>query len=278
MALAGLLTTCAGRRESAQTDTPRRSAAEAPATQTDGQPEPPDAAVYAETVVRHARGISAPRPALMRPDAVLGAPDAGGPVAEAALTADEPPRFLSLGCGGELVVAFGDRRLSDVAGPDLEIVEAGDRVEPARVDVSTDGRTWRTVGEIGQDRSRLDVSTVARPGETFRYVRLSDLYADCDGGALPGMDVDAVRALGWREVTAREVRFTAAEPPFEPTSFIPESGSFRIEVVVREPSDAPVQPVTYRPPGDGAAVELDALATDDPLVYRTAPIDLTGGR
>lgn len=230
--------------------------------------------VYVVKVMHHSRGVSAAAPALRRPAAVVGAPDAGGPTAEAELKVDEPPRFLSLGCGGELTLAFGFERLTNGEGPDLEIVEFTDNVEPTRVDISTDGRSWRTVGEIGPGRLRLDISAVASRGETFRYVRLSDLYSQCEEGAYPGAEIDSVKALNWQVVTAREVRFTGAEPPFTPTLFIPDAGYFRIEVIMQEPTGSDVQSVTYRPPGGAAQVEMEALVTDDPRVYRTAPIKM----
>ena len=37
-----------------------------------------------------------------------------------------------LGHGGGLIVAFTDNALMDVPGPDLVIVETGDKIEPTR--------------------------------------------------------------------------------------------------------------------------------------------------
>jgi hypothetical protein len=49
--------------------------------------------------------------------------------------------YLTLGCGGELVVQFNDNKLIDVAGPDLYVFEIGPDVEATAMAVSEDGES-----------------------------------------------------------------------------------------------------------------------------------------
>ena len=110
--------------------------------------------------------------------------------------ADErKPTSVALGCGGALVLHFSDNALVDVPGPDLYVFEVGPAVEAMNLAISTDGERWTTVGDISGGTAEVDISKVARRGDTYRYVRLTDLKSGC-GGGFPGADVDAVGAIG----------------------------------------------------------------------------------
>ena len=110
--------------------------------------------------------------------------------------ADErKPTAVALGCGGVLVLHFSDNALVDVRGPDLYVFEVGPDVEAMNLAISTDGEQWTTVGDITGGTAAVDISKVARRGDTYRYVRLTDLKSGC-GGGWPGADVDAVGAIG----------------------------------------------------------------------------------
>ncbi len=141
------------------------------------------AEVYADAVVSFSPGHPAARGKPdNRPQWTLGPPARREPA-------------LTLGCGGVLVLRFIDNALIDVAGDDLYVFEVGPDVEATRVDVSTDGRDWRYVGKVAGATASLDIHAVARPGEVFSYVRLTDLRQACDS-TTPGADIDAVAAIG----------------------------------------------------------------------------------
>lgn len=106
-----------------------------------------------------------------------------------------PPAAVTLGCGGVLTVRFTDNALVDVPGPDLFVFEAGPAVEPTGLSISADGQTWLDVGNISGGTAQVDIVKVARTGEAYRYVRLTDLKRGC-GGEWPGADIDAVGAIG----------------------------------------------------------------------------------
>lgn len=102
------------------------------------------------------------------------------------------PRFCSIGIGGVLVLEFIDNALTDVNGPDLYVFEIG-KVEPTVLEISKDGKQWIRVGEIQGGTAMVDIHDVVGPGETFTYVRLTDLRSE---SGIPGADVDAVAAIG----------------------------------------------------------------------------------
>ncbi|NDV44815.1 OmpA family protein [Flagellimonas sediminis] len=101
-------------------------------------------------------------------------------------------RFCSIGIGGVLVLEFTDNALTDVNGPDLFIFEIG-KVEPTVLEISKDGNEWIHVGEIEGGTAMVDIHEFVKPGETFTFVRLTDLMTE---SGIPGADVDAVAAIG----------------------------------------------------------------------------------
>ena len=103
--------------------------------------------------------------------------------------------FLTLGCGGILVVRFTDNSLIDIDGPDLYVFEIGPGVEPTDLAISRDGVSWVDIGRIAGGRADVDVADFVDGSEPYSHVRLIDGRTDC-GGSYPGADIDAVGAIG----------------------------------------------------------------------------------
>ncbi|MCR9162065.1 MAG: cell surface protein [Nannocystaceae bacterium] len=191
-------------------------------TPIDGRcPQGEDADPWADCIESFEPGPEAVFGQEFLPEVVLGPPmppQAGGSV-----------DVLSLGCGGQITLAFDPPGIVDGPGDDLVVYEnpfaTGDTTfaEPARVLVSEDGTTWRAFGceltglgdwpphgcagitpvsggddgFIGGDA--FDLADVGLP--SARYVRLVDVSSAyfgtdmwCTGGA-GGFDLDAVEAL-----------------------------------------------------------------------------------
>ncbi len=98
----------------------------------------------------------------------------------------------SMGLKGSLVVKFEDNALVDVNGPDLYIFELG-QIEPTDLDISKDGKTWISVGEISGGVAEVDIHDFVKRDELYYYVRLTDLETS---SGIPGADVDAIAAIG----------------------------------------------------------------------------------
>ena len=146
-------------------------------------------ASFADEVVAFDVGKPAPRDTRYTdPATALGPPDYD-------LKRLLPPKNISLGCGGTLVVRFTDNVLHDVAGPDLYVFEVGPAVEPMKLAISPDGESWTEVGNISGGTATIDIAKAVKPGERFRYVRVTDLKRGC-GGPYAGAEVDAVGAIG----------------------------------------------------------------------------------
>lgn len=103
--------------------------------------------------------------------------------------------YLTLGCGGELIVRFTDNVLGDVEGPDIFIFEIGQAVEATELAVSRDGKTWIDVGRIAGAVASIDIKGRIESGDTFRYLKLTDGKTACFG-QWPGADIDAIAAIG----------------------------------------------------------------------------------
>ena len=138
---------------------------------------------FADEVVLFAEGSPAARSKARNfPSFALGSPSRKQP-------------SLTLGCGGVLVVRFTDNALVDVAGDDLYVYEIGPNVEATQVDISKDGHTWIAVGKVEGATASLDISGYVKSGQSFDYVRLTDLRQSCDSST-PGADIDAIAAIG----------------------------------------------------------------------------------
>lgn len=103
--------------------------------------------------------------------------------------------YLSLGCGGVLVVKFNDNALTNIDGPDLYIFEVGTAIEPTQLEISPDNKHWIMVGEISGGRADVDIADYIQEFDTFRYLKLTDLKQHCGRGS-PGSDIDAIGAIG----------------------------------------------------------------------------------
>lgn len=121
-----------------------------------------------------------------QPEETLGIPDYDEAKAD---------NYTTLGCGGVLTLQFIDNVLVDIEEPDLYVFEIGPAIEPTNLAISKDGQEWIEIGKISGGRADIDISPFVEPGDTFHYIRLTDLKTDC-GGAWPGADIDAVGAIG----------------------------------------------------------------------------------
>lgn len=119
----------------------------------------------------------------------LGTPD---------FNAEHVKGFVSLGTGGELVLAFTDNALVNIEGPDLYIFEVGRYVEETYLFVSKNGKSWLQVGKIGGGNALVDIGDSTKVGDIFTYVKLVDARTATQKGdkMWPGADIDAVAAIG----------------------------------------------------------------------------------
>lgn len=133
---------------------------------------------------------------------IPGKPDGGEASADASAVLGIPDRarrrddsFLTLGCGGSLVVEFVDNTLIDVPGPDMHVFEVGPDVEATALAVSADGDHWIRVGMIAGGKAAVDIGPYVSGDEAFRSVKLVDLRQACNSRT-PGADIDAIGAIG----------------------------------------------------------------------------------
>ena len=77
----------------------------------------------------------------------------------------------------------------------MYVFEVGPQIEPMKLAISPDGTAWTEVGGISGGTATIDIAKAVKPGERFRYVRVSDLKRGC-GGQYAGADVDAIGAIG----------------------------------------------------------------------------------
>lgn len=105
--------------------------------------------------------------------------------------------FVSLGCGGTLVVRFTNNSITDVSGPDIYVFELGKYVEKTLLKISKDGKNWVEIGEISGGQTMVDISAFVSGSEVFSYLSLTDLKTSCaPKDSWAGADIDAVAALG----------------------------------------------------------------------------------
>ena len=105
--------------------------------------------------------------------------------------------YLSLGCGGELVVEFKNNGFIDIDGPDLYFFEVGPSVEAFEVYISKDGKNWIYIQDTSGGSSYVDIASVEK-GKTkdiYYYIKLKDLGSFCDGPTA-GADIDAIGTIG----------------------------------------------------------------------------------
>ncbi|MCX2678925.1 OmpA family protein [Galbibacter sp. EGI 63066] len=102
------------------------------------------------------------------------------------------PRICNIGLEGELTLQFTNNAITNIIGPDLYVFEMG-AIEPTILELSKDGSEWLEVGKIDGGTAMVDIAEHVDEGETFTYIRLTDLNTRSD---VPGADVDAVAAIG----------------------------------------------------------------------------------
>ena len=119
---------------------------------------------FADEVVSFTSGEPKARAEKHRiPEATLGIPDYDGV---------EGNNYLTLGCGGVLVVRFTDNSLIDIDGPDLYVFEIGPAVEPTDLAISRDGESWVEIGRIAGGRADVDIAEFVDGSEPYSHVRL----------------------------------------------------------------------------------------------------------
>ena len=101
----------------------------------------------------------------------------------------------ALGHQGILVVELSNVWLVDGPGADLYVFEIGPMVEPFKVEISSDGRSWIDLGVVRGQPSMLDIAGKGDPGQGFRYVRITDAGSKMSGSPYAGADIDAVGAI-----------------------------------------------------------------------------------
>jgi len=167
---------------------------------------------FADMVESYSDGDPSPIERAADPEAALGAPD---------YSAGDNSGYVTLGCAGELVLAFEDNALVDVAGPDLYVFEIGPDTEPTAMAVSADGSEWTRVGRISGGKAEIDLAAYVAPDAEFRYVKLVDLKSACGSGETPGADIDAVGAIGSAQRIALDsaVLFDTGKYTLKPEAF-----------------------------------------------------------
>jgi hypothetical protein len=99
--------------------------------------------------------------------------------------------MFSLGTGGSITVAFTDNTVIDGPGPDLRVWGDATNDENVIIEVSPDGRTWKSFGPL-REVATLDLQTIGL--ELVRYVRITD-DAIPEPSGNNSAEVDAVEAL-----------------------------------------------------------------------------------
>ena len=153
----------------------------------------PDGAVsFADTVVSYdpnfTGGPAPTDPDFMDATAALGIPDYNNVTGA-----------VSLGRGGRIVLEFTDNFLtgSNSGAADLHIFEVGPQIEDTAVDISKDGTTWFSLGEVTGSTSSIDIDAFGySSADLFRFVRLTDdRFEGGTSGSTVGADIDAVGAI-----------------------------------------------------------------------------------
>lgn len=138
---------------------------------------------FADRIVSFSPGFPMPLEKFGDPQQALEEPD---------YTDYNSPEYVSLGCGGKLVLQFSDNGFIDMPGRDLYFFEVGPSVEPFDVEISTDGKKWKKVGPLEGGSSSIDIASADRGlRQIYYFVRITDLKSFCPGET-PGSDIDAV--------------------------------------------------------------------------------------
>jgi OmpA-OmpF porin, OOP family len=144
---------------------------------------------FADKIVNYKKGNPAPINENANANDALGKPDFNEKMVSG---------FVSLGTGGELILAFTDNALVNIDGPDLYVFEVGRYVEETYLYVSKNGKNWINVGKISGGNALIEIGDSTKPGDIFTYVKLVDAASATSKGdrMWPGADIDAVAAIG----------------------------------------------------------------------------------
>ena len=105
------------------------------------------------------------------------------------------PNYVSLGCKGNLTVAFTDNGFMNLKGNDLYIFEVGPSKEAAKIEVSENGDEWIFAGNITGGKSIIDLEDQNISSEkVFYFVRITDQKKVCNSKTA-GADIDAIGAI-----------------------------------------------------------------------------------
>ena len=178
---------------------------------------------FADEVVTFTMGDPAATELSSNPSLSLGVPDFDG----------TDKGFVSLGCGGTLILKFKDNALIDTEGPDLFVFEMGKYIESTDLAISKDGITWISIGEIKGAKAEIDIREFIKEGDVFNYVRLIDLKSGCKG-SWSGADIDAVAAIG----SAKRISFTGSVLFTINESVLKPEAKKTLEDLVQEIKDA----------------------------------------
>lgn len=130
------------------------------------------------------------------------------------------PSFVSLGCGGVLVVEFTDNGFMNLPGDDLYIFEVGPSREAAKVEISEDGIDWLYAGTISGGKSSIDLRDEGiDPDIVFYFLKITDLKDLCRSISA-GADIDAIGAINSviRLTIEADVLFDVAKFELKPSA------------------------------------------------------------
>jgi outer membrane protein OmpA-like peptidoglycan-associated protein len=138
---------------------------------------------FADTIVSYSPGFPRPIAKFENAQEALYEPD---------YKSYQSPEYVSLGCGGVLVLQFRDNGFIDMPGDDLYFFEVGPSVEPFDVEISMDGKEWKKMGPVDGGTTSIDIVSADKGlKQIYYYIRLTDLKSFCPGET-PGSDIDAV--------------------------------------------------------------------------------------
>lgn len=141
---------------------------------------------FADSVVSYKIGNPKPVEKFRHPKKALGEPDYATYL---------KAKYVSLGCGGSIIVYFKDNGFIDLPGKDLYFFEVGPSVEAFDVSISKNGKKWIHVGPLGGGSSSIDIAEAKESVEgIFSYIKITDLHAFCPGQT-PGADIDAIASV-----------------------------------------------------------------------------------
>lgn len=141
---------------------------------------------FADRVVEFIQGNPKAQEDFTNPDEALGEPN---------YVHYKVPRYVSLGCGGQLTLEFTDNGFVNMEGPDLYVWEVGPSEESFQFEISKDGKNWLDLGIIEGGKSYIDIESVVTDiRDVFYFVRITDQKEICTGNT-PGADIDAVGTI-----------------------------------------------------------------------------------